>query len=207
MSDTSPQPRATHLLQELSAILNNAQQGDSLAEATIHREFVDKLVRVASNRISARFRAKIAPEEIVQSVFASFFHRHRNQEFQFENWNELWGLMLKITVCKCADRIAEFRTLKRDVNREVASQSSGSEPAVFTSSTGPSAEEIAIFEDSLDQLFNRLNEQQQQVISLRLQGMSNLEISQLIGRTERSVYRILNQIKSIFSTIDPESSQ
>ena len=195
-------------LESLSVILTNAQQGDSIAETTVYREFVDKLVRVASNRISARFRAKIAPEEIVQSVFASFFHRHRKNEFQFENWNELWSLLLRITVCKCSDRIAEFRTKKRDIQRELAARTENdSDPTDFVRSPEPSAEEIAIFEDSLDQLFDLLSEQQQQVVSLRLQGMSNLEISQLIGRTERSVYRILNQIKSIFSTIDPENNR
>ena len=204
LSEVSHENSSASYLQQLSAILNNAQQGDSIAEATVHREFVDKLVRVASKKISSRFKAKIAPEEVVQSVFASFFHRHRNHEFQFDSWNDLWALLLRITVCKCSDRIAEFRTLKRDVVREVADRGEdGLEPTTLLRSNGPTAEEIAIFEDVLDQLFDRLNEKQQRVVSMRLQGMSNLEISEMIGRTERSVYRIHKQIQKIFSELDP----
>lgn len=209
-SDSSGPPLAASAsyLQTLSVILTNVKQGDRAAEETVHREFVDKLVRVASRKISSRFKAKIAPEEVVQSVFASFFYRHRNQEYHFENWNDLWALLLRITVCKCSDRIAAFRTQKRDVSREVGATnredvSGGIGPAGFVRSKGPSPEEIAIFEETLDHLFDRLNERQQQVVGLRLQGMSNLEISQMIGRTERSVYRIHNQIQKIFREIDP----
>lgn len=188
-------------------ILTNAQQGDSIAEATVHRRYVDQLVRVASQRISSRFKAKIAPEEVVQSVFASFFRRHRNDEYKFENWNDLWALLLRITICKCSDRIAEFRTLKRDVGRELGGKNdNGLEPTGLLRTDGPSAEEIAIFEDTLDKLFDRLNEQQQKVVCMRLQGMSNLEISQIIGRTERSVYRTHNQIQKIFRELDPDFS-
>ena len=175
----------------------------------MHRAFVDKLVRVASRKISSRFKAKIAAEEVVQSVFASFFQRHRNDEYHFENWNDLWALLLKITICKCSDRIAAFQTIKRDVTREVASNKREDQldPQALLRSKGPSPEEILIFEDALDQLLDRLNERQQQVVGLRLQGMSNLEISQMIGRTERSVYRIHNQIKQIFCEIDPDQAK
>ena len=185
-------------------MLDNVRQGDSQAEETVHRQFVDKLLRVASQRISNRFRAKIAPEEIVQSVFVSFFRRHANREFQFENWNELWALLLRITVRKCVDRIAEFQTLKRDVRREHVQQESTVPPTHAVAARGPTAEEIAIFEESIDHLFNRLSETQRKIVVMRLQGMSNLEISQSIHRTERTVYRMLNQIKQQFLDLNSD---
>ena len=191
-------------LQELSAVLEKAQQGDSRAENTLHQEFVNKLVRVASKRINERFQAKIAPEEIVQSVFASFFRRHRNQEFQFDGWNDLWALLLKITVRKCADRIGQFRTLKRDVTREIGKNANtDSDPTWLVPTSEPTAQEVLIFEETLDRLFDRLSEIQRKIVLMKLQGMSNLEISQLIGRTERTVYRMLNQIKEQLLEMDP----
>ena len=194
-------------LQRLSVVLDHVQQGDSQAEQTVHRQFVDKLLRVASKRISARFRAKIAPEEIVQSVFVSFFRRHKNHEFQFDDWNDLWALLLRITVRKCADRIAEFQTLKRDVRRELSANDSKLPSGFGTPSLGPTPEEVVIFEETVDQLFDRLNDIQQKIVLMRLQGMSNLEISQLINRTERTVYRMLNQIKEQFLDMNPNSCE
>lgn len=205
MTEIFENQESASYLQRLSVVLENVQQGDSRAEEAVHRQFVDKLLRVASKRISDRFRAKVAPEEIVQSVFVSFFRRHKNHEFQFDNWNDLWALLLRITVHKCVDRIAEFQTKKRDVRRELATTDSKLPPAFGAASPGPTAEEVLFFEETLDQLFDRLTPIQQKIVLMRLQGMSNLEISQSINRTERTVYRMLNQIKEEFLTLGPES--
>lgn len=208
MTESSNQQVPESYLQEWSSILSRAQKGDSVAEAAVHNRFVDKLIRVANRRINARFNAKIAAEEVVQSVFASFFRRHRNDEYRFDGWNDLWALLLRITFFKCSDRIAEFRTQKRDIQRELSwnGNSNEQDSSDYLCQSEPSAEEIAIFNDAIDQLFDRLNAQQQKVVGMRLQGMSNLEISQKIGRTERSVYRIHKQIQQIFEDLDPKFS-
>lgn len=188
----------------VSEVLSEAKMGDSVAENTIHREFVDRLVNLASKRINDRFQSKIAPEEIVQSVFASFFRRHRGGEFELEDWNDLWALLVKITLCKSINKIKEFQAEKRDVNREL--QQPGDD-LVMTSflakDTSPNPQEIAIFNESLDQLFDKLSDSQREIVCMRLRGLSNLEISENLGCSERTVYRALNRTKEIF--VDQEN--
>ena len=188
---------------ELSTILRGARVGEDVAEFAIHREFVDKLVVLASRRINKRFHSKIAPEEIVQSVFASFFKRHRHGEFECEDWNDLWALLVSITVRKCINKVNGLMTAKRDVRREIYAQSNSScASSFFGQNAQPSAQDVAIFNDSLDQLFDQIPESLQRIVCMRLQGMSNFEISQSLNCSERTVYRSLNRIQKIFLSID-----
>ncbi len=181
---------------DVTSILDQIQQGDSLAETELHKKFVGRLVRLASKRINSRFRAKVEPEEVVQSVFATFFRRNREGEFEFDDWNELWSLLVRITICKCVNKIERFTAAKRNVeleyNYQAKPNSNSSTPPFFTE---PTAEEVAIFNETLDQLLDHLPEPQQTIVGLRLQGLSNLEISQRVQRSERTVYRFLEQIK------------
>lgn len=181
---------------ELVAILESIRSGEGEAATELHKRFVDRLVRLASTRINRRFRSKIEPEEVVQSVFASFFRRHEQGEFSFDRWNDLWALLVRITICKCTNRVNGFMTSKRNVRREIAGKAhNSSDSSIHAVSVEPTVEEIAIFNETLDQLFDRIPENLQQVVLLRLEGLSNLEISEKIGRTERTVYRWLINVR------------
>ncbi len=190
-------------MNELTELLDQARIGVESAESAVHREFVDKLVCLASRRINDRFRAKIAPEEVVQSVFASFFRRHRAGEFDIANWNDLWALLVTITVRKCVNKVEGFMSSKRNVDREIDQrQEFDRGSSIFGPSKEPAAEDVAIFNETLDHLFDQLPETLQEIVCLRLQGMSNLEISEKIGRSERTVYRALNRVRQIFQELD-----
>ncbi len=185
---------------QISEIIGGAQLGDSLAESEIHQKFVDRLVRLASQRINDRFQSKIAPEEIVQSVFASFFRRHRGGEFELEDWNDLWALLVKITLFKSINKIKQFQADKRDVKRELQQPDNvNSWNSLFATAREPGPEEMAIFHESLDQLFDKLSDAQREMVCLRLRGMSTLEISETLNCSERTVFRTLKKVKEIFA--------
>ena len=189
----------TSHLSEISMILNNAQLGDASAESTVHEKFVARLVRLASSRINMRFRAKIEPEEIVQSVFVSFFRRHKKGEFILEDWNDLWALLVKITVRKCAKKVNGFMSAKRDISREVSGKADRNrDSSINAVSLEPSAQEVAVFNETLDQLLDQLPELLQTIVLLRLEGLSNIEISEKINRSERTAYCSLNEVRQIF---------
>ncbi len=179
--------------------MGSARDGDSVAQCQIYSEFVDQLVLLASKRINQRFQSKIAPEEIVQSVFASFFRRNEEGEFCLENWNDLWALLVRITVCKSINRVKRFKAAKRDVRREKHAHENHTESSFFGSKKNqPSPQDILIFNECLDQLLDSLPEKLQQIVCLRLQGMSNFEICEQLKCSERTVYRSLNRIRDIF---------
>ncbi|MEM7453965.1 MAG: sigma-70 family RNA polymerase sigma factor [Planctomycetota bacterium] len=184
--------------EDFVAIFNDARIGIVHAETELHRQYVGRLVKLASRKINQRFRSKIDPDEVVQSVFASFFRRAADGDFELNTWNDLWALLVTITLRKCRTKTTGFRTLKRNVAREQSISPGKSESSIHIRSSEPSPEESALFNETLDQLFDLLSPLQQSIVSLRLQGYSNVEISQQIGRTERTVYRALKQVREVF---------
>jgi RNA polymerase sigma factor (sigma-70 family) len=166
---------------DVAFVLGSARDGDSVAQKQIYSVFVDQLVAIASRRINERFRSKIAPEEIVQSVFASFFKRNDRREFQFEDWNDLWALLVKITVRKSINRVNRFKSSKRDIRKERRQSEKQSNSSFFGAERQPSPHELVIFNECLDQLFDALTEKQQQIVCLRLQGWSNFEICEQLN--------------------------
>ena len=190
---------------ELGLVLESIRTGDVQAASELHKRFVDRLVRLASTRINRRFRSKIEPEEVVQSVFASFFRRNDNGEFRFDSWNDMWALLVRITICKCTNRVNGFMTAKRNIRREVAGKAHNStDSSIHAISVEPTPEELAVFNETLDQLFDRIPESFREVVLLRLEGLSNLEISEKIGRTERTVYRWLDGVRETLESLNDE---
>ena len=188
--------------QTLSAILTDARQGVGCAAAQIHQEFVDSLVRLASRRINNRFRSKISPEEIVQSVFASFFRRNNNEDYILDDWDDLWALLVKITLNKCVNQVARFDAAKRDVRRELTGHGTTDSHSFFGCGCQPTAQDIAIFNESLDELLDRIPQSSKEIVNLRLKGMSNFEISESLGCSERTVYRALKKIRKVFNDLE-----
>ena len=184
--------------EDFLAIFNDARIGIVHAETELHRQYVGRLVKLAGRKINERFRSKIDPDEVVQSVFASFFRRAADGAFELNTWNDLWALLVTITLRKCRTKTTGFRTLKRNVELERSITPANTESSIHIQSSEPSPQETALFNETLDQLFDLLSPLQQSIVSLRLQGYSNVEISQQIGRTERTVYRALKQVREVF---------
>ena len=58
------------------------------------------------------FSAGSIPEDVVLSVYRSFFTRHRDGRCEVTTWDELWSMLTIITARKCINR-AEYHLAKR----------------------------------------------------------------------------------------------
>ena len=52
-----------------------------------------------------------------------------------------------------------------------------------------------MFEELLAELFGPLMSTQREIVRLRMEGFTNTEIAEKLGRTERTVYRALEQLR------------
>jgi hypothetical protein len=52
-----------------------------------------------------------------------------------------------------------------------------------------------VLAETLEHLLRKLDDCGRQIVSLRLQGFTTPEISAQVGRTERTVQRVLDQVK------------
>jgi RNA polymerase sigma-70 factor (ECF subfamily) len=135
----------------------------------------------------------VDPEDVVQSVYKSFFVRYGAGNLDLVNWNSLWGLLTLITVRKCAERAAYHRAECRNAAREVSPpQREESAPWLEPLGREPTPHEAAVLSETVEQLFAGLDEDERPVLELSLQGYTTREISERLGRAERTV-RLLRE--------------
>jgi RNA polymerase sigma-70 factor (ECF subfamily) len=173
--------------------LSRLQAHDGAAAQELFARFTHGLLALALRHIQAGMRHKVEPEDVVQSAYKSFFARYDAGKLEVVNWNSLWGLLTLMTVRKCADRAAYYRTGRRDVARE-ATPLPGAELAPWQEPLGrePTPLEAAVLTETIDQLLAGLDEEERPILELSLQGYTAREISEQLGRAERSV-RLLRE--------------
>src|SRR4051794_31226371 len=74
-------------------LMDRLRTGEQAAAKEIFQRFAWRLVALARTRLDSRIRLKVDPEDVMQSVFKSFFLRQSEGQFDLENWDGLWSLL------------------------------------------------------------------------------------------------------------------
>jgi RNA polymerase sigma-70 factor (ECF subfamily) len=132
---------------------------------------------------------------VVQSAYKSFFLRYGDAGLDLADEEGLWGLLALITLRKCADRARYHRAGRRDAFREAPPAEEGDEPWRDVAGREPTPEEAAVLAETVEGLFRGLEGDERAVVELSLQGYSTQEISERLGRAERSVRRLRERVR------------
>jgi RNA polymerase sigma-70 factor, ECF subfamily len=182
-------------------IMARLRGGDDEAARQVFQRFACRLMALARQRLDRRMRPKVDAEDVLQSVFQSFFTRAAQGQYDLASWDALWGLLMVITISKCARRAEHFRTAKRDVTRELASVTTGE--ALLARE--PTPDDAAVLTDTVEELLRGLEPHEQEMLTLFLQGYSIPEISRQVGWAERTVHRLLARTRKRLERMQEES--
>jgi RNA polymerase sigma-70 factor (ECF subfamily) len=178
-------------------VMARLRTGDADAATQVFQRFAGRLIVLARGHLDARLRRKVDPEDLLQSAFQSFFHRHREGRFQPENWGSLWSLLIVITLRKCGGWARRFQAARRALSAEVTAAGSADESAVIEAfSAEPSPAEAVMLSEVVERLLRDLGPRDGEILTLALQGYSAAEISDQLHRPARTVYRVLERIKA-----------
>ena len=190
-------------------LIDQLQAGDNTAAAEVFNRFGRRILGLARRQLHSSLRSKVDPEDVLQSVFRSFFSRQRTGRFAIENWDSLWGILMVMTLRKCRRRIAYYRARRRDAQREKSWEEKPDadvDPALFAREPTPS--EAAILIDIVGRLMAGLPEEDRAILTLHLQGCTIAEIKAQTGRAMRTIRRILARIRRQLQAIrDKESAR
>jgi DNA-directed RNA polymerase specialized sigma24 family protein len=128
-----------------------------------------------------------------------FFGGFATASFDWIIWGSLWGLLTRITLCKCA----------RAARRTQGTQKQSALDTTFgweVIAREPSPAEAACFSDTLDCLMKPLRESHRQILTLALQGYTQEEIGRKVGYTERTVRRVLSEVEAHLERMDRRES-
>ena len=159
-------------------------------------QFTRRLIALARLHLDARLQHKIDPEDVVQSAYKSFFLRY-GETGQEEDTDQLWRLLTVITVRKCADRVRYHRAERRDMAREVSAEPAADVPPAWSEAADrePTPEHAALLAETVEQLLLGLDADDRPILELSFQGYNTQEISQQLGRAERSVRRLRERVR------------
>ena len=167
------------------------------------RELVEKysrrLLGLARNRLPEQIRKRVDPEDVVQSVYRSFFRRLRAGQLDLNESGAVWHLLAAITYRKVQQAARFHQQQRRDVRRETpldGSWDASARPRDLPQPE-PGPEDLAVLYETLDHFVRRLPASYRDIMSLQLQGHSVDEIAGQVKRSRRTVFRVLAELEEL----------
>lgn len=175
-------------------VMDGVISGDRAALGELYRRFVDQLVERAERRIPERHRGRIMAESVVHSVMESLLDletgdRARLSQYRITNWGQLYGLLARMTLCKCVNRVRKWEATKRG-----ADAAGVLDPAIVMS-RGPSPEDEQTYSELLGKLFDPLQPPELEVLDLRMAGFTHEEIASQTRLTVTTVKAIVRRLQ------------
>ncbi|SRR5579875_376929 len=160
-------------------LMSRLRQGDNEAARQLFERFADRLIALARQQLSAQLRGRIDPEDVIQSVFRSFFRRQQETGFRLRDWDDLWALLTRMTLHKLglhiAYHLAECRSILRESEEHVYQKDVASWTVLARE---PTPLEAMIFSETVEELLRPLNSRDRTIAMLALQGYTRHEIAE-----------------------------
>lgn len=165
------------------------RDNDDSAVADFWTRYEERLRRLAERNLSDRMKRRVDADDLVQSAFRTFLRRAGQDEFHLRDRQNLLSLLTTITLNKIRQKVRYFAAQKRgsdsDQYFETMADLGGNQPTPD--------EEAALRE--IEDLLKGLDEEQQQVVDLKLQNHTNEEIARQLQCSERTVRRMIKRVE------------
>jgi RNA polymerase sigma-70 factor (ECF subfamily) len=186
----------------LPELIRQLREGDPRAADAVFALYSQRLTRIAEQHLSARLAGRLDGDDVVQSVFRTFFRRSAEGEFPIDSSAQLWRLLVKITVLKARAKGRHHTAAARDVGAQAAA---GGEPwLVEAVSREPSPLEAVMLVDQIETVLRGLPPLYCHILDLRLQGFGPTEISARLEVSRQTVHRALGLLQE---RLEGESSE
>jgi RNA polymerase sigma-70 factor, ECF subfamily len=180
------------------SLLQRFRCGSQDAAMQLYLRYARRLRALARAQCSPDLARRVDIEDIVQSVFGSFFRRASQGYYDVPAGEELWKLLLVIALNKIRTKSAFHRAAKRDVRRTISND------AVLQALEASDADDdadYAFLQLTIDEALDHLPCQHKAMLELRIQGYEVSEIAHQMGRSKRTVERILQEARTKLSAL------
>lgn len=177
------------------SLLRRLRAGSDDAATQLYLRYARRLQGLAHAKCAPDLAARVDAEDIVQSVFRTFFRRVARGDYDVPEGEELWKLLLVIGLNKIRAVGAFHRAARRDVRSSVSPES------WETTDSSPSGDEtsLQILRIAIDEVLGGLSEEHRRILQLRIEGHEVAEIAAQLGRSKRTVERILQELLKALS--------
>jgi RNA polymerase sigma-70 factor, ECF subfamily len=172
-----------------ASLLRRFKTGEEDAATELYKRYANRLIQLANARVMPGLKRRIDPEDIVQSVFRTFFRRASLGQYEVPRGQEIWKLFLVIGLNKIREVADHHHAAKRDLRRTTGGD------AIEDQGEGDSDIALATLRMTIDELLTPLSKSYREIVELRIEQHEVAEIAKRTNRSKRSVERILHEFQ------------
>jgi RNA polymerase sigma factor (sigma-70 family) len=192
-----------------AALFAKLRSGDEAAVGEFCRRYGPLLERLAERRLAGGLRRRVGPDDVAQSVCRTFVRRAARGEFEIADGGALWSLLCAIALTKIREQARFHLRHKRSLRDERHFDSvdgSGDRRLPESADVGPAPDDAAEAADVFDRLVAAFDEEERQIIELRLQDFTLEEIAARMECSERTVRRFMKRVQERLAGMLDDSS-
>ena len=170
-------------------LMRRFKGGEEDAASALYVRYAKRLQKLASRQTSTDLSFRVTSDEIVQSVFRTFFRRVAKGQYDAVDGDDLWRLFLDIALNKIRSSAEFHRAQKRDIRKTKTA-----DPRLFESFGNSSNEDqtaFTVLRITVDEVLSELPDDHAEMVRLRIEGHTLPEIAEKTGRAQRTTERVL----------------
>ncbi|MEO8496805.1 MAG: ECF-type sigma factor [Planctomycetota bacterium] len=183
--------------------IRDAKDGDEQAAQRLWDRYFERLIELASRHLRNAPKRMSDEEDVVLSTLNSVLAGARSGKFPLlQNRDDLWGLLLVITVRKASNQKKHQLRLRRGGGKQRGESvfEAIADGAGIAQIVGhePTPEMAAMLTDEIEHLLARLADPTlQQIAVWKMEGYTNDEMADKLACSKRTVIRKFNLIRQI----------
>ncbi len=184
---------------ELTDFLRRIQAGDESAARELLSRFEAEVRLVVRRQLPRLLRSRFDSLDFLQSVWGSFFRRMRTAPTEFEDSRHLVAFLARAAKNKVIDEYRRAASRKQDMHREEPLWGDGMRPRDVPDPID-SPSEVAQAREVIVRLRELMPADRRAILEMKAEGLSSKDIGERLGISERTVQRVLEELRRRMET-------
>lgn len=180
------------------SLLRRFERGEQDAATALYLRYAKRLDLLTRAHTGTELAVRLDPEDVVQSVFRTFFRRAAQGHYDIPDGEELWKLFLVIALNKIRGLGQRHRAAKRNVGRTT---DLGKVQAVVSDDGSHDEPAYRVLRMTIDELLSELPSTEAEIVSMRIDGHHVKQISETTRRSKRTVERVLQNFRERLTAV------
>lgn len=185
---------------EIGEFLQRIRNGDESAARELLTRYEAEVRLVVRRQLPRLLRSRFDSLDFLQSVWGSFFHRLRTGPADFEDSRHLVAFLARAAKNKVIDEYRRAASQKGDMHREEPLWIEGDRPRDLAAG-GATPSQLAEAREAFGRLEQLVPQERREILAMKAEGLSAREIGERIGVSERTVQRVLEDLRR---RVEPE---
>lgn len=194
-----PAPDREQYSTEISdhSLLRRLRNGSEDAATELYLRYADRLFSLTRANTSTYLAPRVDAEDLVQSVFRTFFRRVSTGDYDVPEGEELWKLFLVMAL----NKIRSASDFHRAAKRNVCATAGGDALTRSAAASGGDETSLNLLRMVIDDVLGELTPPHREIIRMRIEGHDVASIAERQGRSKRAVERILQGFRESLSKL------